>query len=182
MAPFAGSARFVMVMGAAGAGAMALLGGCNEKLDQNVAKVELGGKQFFLEIVADDDKRYLGMGKREADLEEDGGMLFVFPNNQVSVKSFVMRDCKFDLDIIFLDSAGRILAMHNMKAEPPRQADEMPEAPGGDEKYNDRLKKYPSRFATQFVIEIKGGMLQSLNLKEGELVKQNWEELKKMAR
>src|SRR5688572_16150643 len=100
MAPFPGSARVIPAMVCfVGVGAAALLAGCDEKTDASVAKVELGGKKFLLEIVSDPDKRFLGMGKRES-VEEDGGMLFVFPSSENGVKSFVMRDCLIDIDII----------------------------------------------------------------------------------
>ena len=157
-----------------------MLSGCDEKTDSSVAKVQLGGKTFLLEIASDADKRYLGMGKRES-VEEDGGMLFVFPSSENGVKSFVMRDCVIDIDIIYLDGAGRILAMHNMKKEDPRGADEAADANGLNPKYDARLKKYSSKYPSQFVIELKGGMLQSLNLKEGDIVKQKWDELKRVA-
>jgi uncharacterized membrane protein (UPF0127 family) len=181
MAPFTGSARLIPAMVTVlGAGATFFLPGCDDKTDSSVAKVSLGGKTFLLEVAADPDKRFLGLGKRDK-IEEDGGMLFVFPNSEVGVQNFVMRDCPVDIDIIFLDGAGRILSMHAMKAEAPRAADEQPDANGLNKKYDDRLKKYSSRYPSQFVIELKGGMLQSLNLKEGELVKQKWEELKQRA-
>jgi uncharacterized membrane protein (UPF0127 family) len=160
-------------------GGTLLLSGCDEKVDAGVAKVRVGGKDFFLEVVDTDEKRYLGLGKREQDLEENGGMLFVFTAPQV--QGFVMRDCKFDIDIIFLDAAGRVLKTHAMKAESPRGADEREDVPVEDDKYNARLPKYSSKFPAQFVIEIKGGSLAKLNVKEGELIKQNWEALKRAA-
>jgi uncharacterized protein len=181
MAAFPGSARVIPAMVCyVGVGAAALLSGCDEKADSSVAKVQLGGKTFLLEIAADEAKRHLGLGKRES-IEEDGGMLFVFPSSENGVKSFVMRDCVIDIDIIYLDGAGRILAMHNMKKEDPRGPDEAPDAKGFNTKYDERLKKYSSKYPTQFVIEIKGGLLQSLNLKEGDIVKQKWDELKRVA-
>ncbi len=181
MAPFPGSARVIPAMVCfVGVGTAVLLSGCDEKTDSNVAKVKLGDKTFLLEIASDPDKRFLGLGKRES-LEEDGGMLFVFPSSENGVKSFVMRDCVIDIDIIYLDGAGRIVAMHNMKKEEPRGADEAAGPDGTNPKYDDRLKKYSSRYPSQFVIEIKGGLLQSLNLKEGDIVKQKWDELKRLA-
>lgn len=184
MAGFADWARFqvipAMVCVAAG-GAALMCAGCDEKVDANVAKIKLNGKTFLLEIAADADKRFLGLGKRDS-IEPDGGMLFVFPAQHVQVQNFVMRDCKFPIDIIFLDSAGRVLAMHTMKVEPERGPDEQPDALGFNDKYDNRLPKYSSRYPSQFVIELKGGTLQSLNLKEGDLVKYDWEALKKIAR
>lgn len=157
-----------------------VLSGCDEKVDAGIAKVKLGGQNYFLEIVDNDEKRYLGLGKREQDLDDNGGMLFVFTAPQV--QNFVMRDCKFDIDIIFLDAAGRVLKTHAMKAETARGADEKEDVPEQDEKYNARLPKYSSKFPAQFVIEIKGGSLPKLGIKEGDLIKQDWEALKRAAR
>jgi uncharacterized membrane protein (UPF0127 family) len=183
MAPFACPSRLIpSIVCALPLAAAVFLAGCDEKTDPGIAKVNLGGKNYFLEIVADDEKRYLGMGKREQDLDEDGGMIFVFPNSQVQVQSFLMRDCKFDLDIIYLDRAGRVLKTYTMKAEPPRAADERAEVPEEDAKYHQRLPKYSSKYPSQFVIEIKAGSLGSLNLKEGDLIKHDWEALKRLAR
>lgn len=183
MAPFARPARLISsALFAVPVSAALFASGCDEKTDSGVAKVNLGGKNYFLEIVADPDKRFLGLGKRDVDLEADGGMLFVFPNAEVQVQQFVMRDCKFDIDIIFLDSAGRVLKTHHMKAEEPRKPSERAEVPEEDQVYHDRLPKYSSKFPSQFVIEVKGGSLQSLGLKEGELVKHDWEALKRLAR
>lgn len=73
-----------------------------------------------------------------------------------------MRDCPIDIDIIFLDPSGRITAMHHMPAEPPRDPETEPETgvPSTD-KYEQRLKRYPSRYPAQFVIELAGGCWRS---------------------
>ena len=68
MAPFACPSRLTSVVCALPLAATLFLSGCDEKTDPGIAKVNLGGKNFFLEIVADDEKRHLGMGKREQDL------------------------------------------------------------------------------------------------------------------
>lgn len=123
--------------------------------------VEIGGQRFMLEIVADDDTRTLGLGKR-ASLAEGTGMLFSFPDSKL--RTFVMRDCLFDIDIVFLDSAGRIVAMHTMTVEEPKRDDE------SQIQYELRLKKYPSRFNAQYVIEVSGGLLEGLPVKEGDRI------------
>jgi len=183
MAPFAGSltrlAPLAIVCGLT-AGCAAVLTGCDEKTSSDVATAKIGGKTFHLEIVADPAKRTLGLGKRTVDLEEDGGMIFVFPAAQP--ESFVMRDCKFTIDILFLDGTGRILAMHSMPAEAPRSAEEGEDNPAGDAAYNARLTKYPSRYPSQFVVEIKGGKIKELGLKETDKVTADFDGLKKLAR
>ncbi|MFG0312982.1 MAG: hypothetical protein ACF8LL_02180, partial [Phycisphaerales bacterium] len=43
--------------------------------------------------------------------------------------------------------------------------------------YELRLEKYPSRFNAQYVIELKGGMLETLDLEEGDQIKLDTEAL-----
>ncbi len=89
----------------------------NELLD-----IEVGGKKFKLELAITPDVRMKGLGQRNQ-IEAEGGMLFVFKDSDVRVQKFVMRDCPVDIDIIYLDGAGRVTAMYQMKAEKPRAAD-----------------------------------------------------------
>ncbi|MFP3422318.1 DUF192 domain-containing protein, partial [Bacillus sp. SIMBA_161] len=82
-------------------------------------------------------------------------MLFVFPDARV--RRFVMRKCLVPIDIVFLDAAGRIVAMHEMAVEPY----DTPES---------ELKRYSSRYPAQFAIELRGGWLERLELETGEKV------------
>lgn len=123
--------------------------------------VEIAGKTYMCEIVADDAKRTLGLGKRES-MPQGEGMLFSFP--EARIRNFVMRDCLFDIDIIFLDSAGRIVAMHEMPIEDPKREDE------SQYQYELRLARYSSRYNAQYVIEINGGELDSLGIKDGDRI------------
>ncbi len=155
-----------------------MLTGCDEQTNANVQSVKIGGKWFHLELALDDTVRVKGLGQRDH-IEEDGGMLFVFPGARES--AFVMRDCPVPIDVIYLDGSSRIVAMHQMQPDPPRGPDEG--KPGEIvEKYEKRLKQYPSRFPTQFVIELKGGTLPGLKLKEGERIDLPIADLKKRAK
>lgn len=164
--------------------------GCEDTANGKMQTVKIGGKYFHLEVADTDEVRMKGMGGRTF-VEPDGGMLFVF--NQPHESAFVMRDCPIDIDIIYLDQYGKILAFYEMKAEPPRTEAEkvlapprgMPDAPKsmwGNEAYEGRLKKYSSRFAMQLAIELKGGTIPSLNLKEGEKIDLPLDALKKRAK
>jgi uncharacterized membrane protein (UPF0127 family) len=149
--------------------AVVILVACGRVIkDDKFADVSLDGKKFHLELALEQEKRFKGLSGR-TEIPADGGMLFVFPEPMVT--AFVMRDCPIPIDIIFLDGTGRITAMHKMQAEAPatdeeKQIDPQTRLP----KYEARLKKYPSKFATQFVIELKGNTLDGLKLKEGEKV------------
>ena len=146
-----------------------LHGGCESAVpqqDDDTQQVTIDGRKFTLELALDQASRYKGLGGRDS-IAEDGGMLFVFP--YAFRTHFVMRDCRVPIDIIFLDSAGRVIAMHQMEVEPP----DTPEH---------ELKKYPSKYPTQFVIELKGGMLNELDIELGDKIELPYEALKERAR
>jgi uncharacterized membrane protein (UPF0127 family) len=89
-----------------------------------------------------------------------------------------MRDCPIDIDIIYLDSGGRILAMHEMKAEAPRGPSEGVPGSTDNMAYEQRLKRYPSKFPAQFAIELRGGTIKTLDIKEGDQLSLNVKRLK----
>jgi uncharacterized membrane protein (UPF0127 family) len=152
-------------------------------------EVTVGGKSFKLELSLDDQHRFRGLSGRES-IDPAGGMLFVFPESGVQQQSFVMRDCAVDIDIIYLDRSGRIVAMHEMKAEAPRsEAEKQPDSRPGipdwaatNSAYENRLKRYPSKYPSQFVIELKGGTIKDLNIKKGDQIKLDMKGLKKRAK
>ena len=131
--------------------------------------VELGGEEYTLELVADDATRTIGLGGRSS-IPELGGMLFSFP--KARMRQFVMRDCLVDIDILFLDASGRIVAMHAMTVEEPQRDSESITA------YEARLKKYTSRYAAQYAIEIRGGLLESMPYKAGDKIELDIDYLK----
>lgn len=147
------------------------LAGCSDEVGA-VESVEIAGRTFHLEVAADPDTRFKGLSGR-THIEDDGGMLFLFDRPQPL--NFVMRDCPIDIDIIFLDGSGRVTATHHMLPEP-----RLPDEPA--EEYEKRLKRYSSKFAAQFVIELKGGTLNEITVKEGDRIPLRLEALKKAAR
>ena len=140
-----------------------VLGGCSKPsvVTNGVMTVEISGKSFALDIVADQDTRVIGLGGRH-EMDADKGMIFSFTDSKV--RRFLMRDCFFDIDIIFLDSAGRITAMHTMPAEEPKGDDE------SAREYENRLPTYSSRYNAKYAIELVGGMLETLDLKDGQQI------------
>jgi uncharacterized protein len=161
--------RACLVVGAIGAlFGVAFARGCDDRSNGKVQRVKIGGKSFFLEVADTEEVRMKGLGQR-THIDDNGGMLFVFDSPKVT--SFVMRDCPIPIDIIYLDQYGQVLAFYEMKPLEPRGPDEG--KPGeNNQKYEERLSKngYPSRFPTQIVIELKGGTLPSLNLKERDKI------------
>jgi uncharacterized membrane protein (UPF0127 family) len=164
------------------------LSGCDEPpADSNVVDVTVGGKVFHLELALDDQSRFKGLSGR-TEIKADGGMLFVFPRSMK--REFVMRDCPVAIDIIFLDGSGRIVAMHNMQPETARtKEEETLNTTGVNDTYEKRLKKYSSKYACQFVIELKGGTINAgddtkpgLKLAESEKIELDLAALKKRAK
>lgn len=129
----------------------------------------IGNQGFVLEIAADRAAQDKGLGGR-ASIDDNAGMLFIFsdPEDQV----FVMRDCDVPLDLLYLDDAGRITAIHHMQPESPRTAAER-SGPDGDASYLARLKGYPSPGPVRFAIELPAGAIQRTGVKEGDRVQIN---------
>lgn len=150
------------------------LGGCvpNEAVSNDVETITVNGQTFFLEVAANDAKRVRGLGGREL-VEDDGGMIFIFPRPRVL--GFVMRDCLVPIDIAFLDQFGTVVETHEMPIE-PREPGE------SDSVYNSRLTTYSSNAAAMFALEFKAGKLRELGLERGDKVELDTTRLQRMAR
>lgn len=121
----------------------------------------LGGETFTLELALDPVARHRGLSGRD-EIPRRGGMLFVLPRSQPF--AMVMRDCPAPIDVAFLDSEGVVVAIHEMRPEPPRRPDETPF------QYESRLRVYPSPRPVRFAIEVGGGRLHEVGLAVGDRV------------
>jgi hypothetical protein len=160
------------------------LHGCDKPapaINGTTAEATIAGKKFSLKIAAENAVRMRGLGGFR-EIAEDGGMIFVFPRLMVGQMGFVMRDCPIDIDIMYLDGAGKVLTTYEMKAEPPRGQDEGKDGDMTNTKYENRLKQYDSRFATTFVIELKAGTIKKLGVKENDVIEFDRDALKRMAK
>jgi len=152
-----------------------LLTGCDKETTGTIP-VKVGGEWFTLETAYTLDDRAQGLMFR-TEIPEDGGMFFIF--NDSRERSFWMKNCLVDMDIIYLDRALRIVSAYNMKAQPPRRDDE------SESEYEDRIREsadYPSRGPAQFVIELKAGKIQDLGIKRGEKIHVDEDRLKELIR
>ncbi len=136
-------------------------------------KVVIGAETFKLEIAADPKSRIRGLMERTK-IDDHGGMLFVFRNSMR--RSFWMKNCLVDIDLVFLDRRGRIVTLHKMKVQPPRRKRESEGA------YHRRLKSYPSRSRSQFAIELKAGSIDRLKLKRDKKIELDFKKLTKLAK
>ena len=66
---------------------------------------------FILDLALTDTSQRLGLMFRKS-MPKNRGMLFVFPEEQP--RSFTMKNCKMDLDILGLDSNGYVVDKQTM--------------------------------------------------------------------
>ena len=151
--------------------------GCEETASRQTERVTIAGREFLLEIAADDSTRMKGLSEREQ-IAPDGGMLFVF--RRAAVRRFVMRDCFVNIDIVYLDPLGTVVRTHAMVVQPRGPG----EGRVGDSNaaYEDRLKKYSSGLPAQYAIEIKAGLIAELGVKAGDRIELDTAKLKRLAK
>lgn len=111
------------------------------------AQMKIGGKTFDIEIAATESQQETGLMKRDS-MPDDHGMIFVFPNERE--RGFWMKNTRIPLDILFLDSSGKIVSIHQM----------IP--------YDERLT--PSDFPARYAIELNKGAAESAGVKVGDRI------------
>jgi len=114
------------------------------------------GIEIPVEVADTSRKRSLGLGKRTG-LKKDWGMLFVFENSKTH--RFWMKDMQFALDIIWLDNYRIVYILRNVQ---PAISGEKPAILEPPEPAN-------------FVLEIATGRASELGLKQGDLLKYNFQ-------
>lgn len=131
-------------------------------VEGDVAGIDLGGVRFAAELAVDPGTQHRGLSGRDQ-IDPLGGMLFAYPSPRAM--QFVMRDCLVPIDIAFLDTAGRVVALHEMKVETPRQPWETPR------QYEARLPRYQSPPEAHFALEVAGGRFAELGVGVGALAR-----------
>jgi uncharacterized membrane protein (UPF0127 family) len=142
-------------------------------LAAHTTPVVVAGRTFAVEVAADPQSRQRGLSGRTA-IADNGGMLFVLP--EPAPMAMVMRDCPNAIDVAFIDSMGRVIAIHEMPPESPRR--------GGETSfgYERRLPAYASGAPVSFALETRGGRLAELELAVGARVHFAAQELIERAR
>ncbi len=131
--------------------------GCEQqhtRLEDKTLTVDIAGKPHTLELALTPDTRFQGLSDRKS-IPDNTGMLFVFPTARV--QNFVMRRCYVPIDILYLEPSGRIMKTYAMQVVPY----DTPE---------DDLTRYSSVWPAQFVIELAGGSIEKLHIKEGDMI------------
>jgi uncharacterized protein len=152
---------------------LATLVGCGSDPDSESGlpthTVFIKQKEFQLELALTPEHRATGlMGRTEIAANE--GMLFVFPRQEPypTELSFWMKNCLVPIDLLFLDPAGQIIAIHKMEPQPPDTPDR-------------ELISYSSNSPAQYAIELQGGRAANLGLQIGDVIELNFTELLHLA-
>ncbi len=128
---------------------MAFIFWCVPAVGAPPSQICFGEKCVTIEVADTDAARIRGLQGRFA-LDEDAGMLFVFP--QEDVVSFWMKETLIPLDMIWLDRNLRVV---DIRADaPPCRANPCP--------------IYTPAGRALFVLEINAGAAKAYNIKTGE--------------
>ena len=147
--------------------------GCSKTSQLELMKVPIGNEVFTLELQLDVQGRMRGLMNRD-EVPKGKGMLFVFPD--ASERSFWMKNCLINIDIIFLDSRGTILSVYEMPAEMPQGINE------SDMNYESRLTHYWSYGPARFAIELREGSIERLGLRPNDQITLDLDLLRSLAR
>lgn len=112
--------------------------------------VKIGQQEIKAEVASTPARHYQGLSGREA-ICADCGMLFDF--SDYGPKSFVMRNMKFPLDIIFIDDGIIRNIAANLQPE------------GANPQ-----RIYESGGAANQVLEVNGGYCEKYNIKPGDKI------------
>lgn len=126
----------------------AVLSGCSQTPEKK--SIKINNHKINIEIADTPEEQYRGLSERE-NLCENCGMLFQFPDKRKV--DFVMRDMKFDLDIIWISDNKIIKIDKNLPAE-------------GSEPKN----IYNSDSLINQVLEVNAGFCDQNNIKTGDLI------------
>lgn len=101
-----------------------------------------------IEVADKDSSRIKGLMYRTK-MDENQGMLFIFPKEEI--QSFWMKNTYISLDIIYVNSEKEIVKIY--KNTTPRS-----------------INSLPSEKKSQYVVEVNGGYTDKHNIKEGDKI------------
>ena len=113
--------------------------------------MDLAGEEFTVELAYTRASRTRGLMFRRQ-LASQAGMLFIFEKSQP--RSFYMKNCLIDLDILFIKPDGAISNITTMKVPVP----------------GEKLKYYESTQPVKYALELPADTAQRLNLKPGQKI------------
>ena len=125
--------------------ALSLLCGCSHY----GPSVVLRDTRFAVEIADDPGEQQLGLMYRDS-MPDEQGMLFIF--QQDIPRSFWMKNTRITLDILYFDSARKLVSMH--QNVPPCRTPQCP--------------SYKSIKPVRYVLELNGGIASRLEVTLGD--------------
>jgi hypothetical protein len=129
---------------------LTFLSGCKSQVGagEDLVTLTIGGKEIYVEVVETYEKRQQGLMFRDK-LEEDHGMLFVFPDE--AHLSFWMKDTKIPLSIAFIKADGWIAQIESMEPN--------------------SLKTHNSETRVRYALEMNDGWFKENNIRVGDKIK-----------
>ncbi len=121
---------------------------CGEPKRNKALPINVAGIELEVELATTFEEQILGLMYRDK-LEENNGMLFVFPREKVL--SFWMKDTRIPLSIAFIKADGRIIQIESMKS------------------YS--LDTHVSKEKARYALEMNEGWFRVHNVREGDTVK-----------
>jgi len=112
-----------------------------------MVSMKIGSRTFHIEVAATPSDQETGLMKRDS-MPEDHGMIFVFPDE--GNRAFWMKNTRIPLDILYLDTAGKIVSIHQMQP------------------YD--LTETPSDFPMRYAIELNRGAAKDAGVKVGDQI------------
>jgi uncharacterized membrane protein (UPF0127 family) len=112
-----------------------------------VVKMDIGRQKFVIEVARSAADQETGLMKRDS-MPADHGMIFIFFDDQV--RRFWMKNTRFPLDILFLDSTGKVVSIHQMQAYD----------------LNETSSDFPARYA----VELNTGVAAQSGVKVGDIL------------
>lgn len=113
-----------------------------------ILPISVAGIELEVELATTFEEQSLGLMYRDK-LEENGGMLFVYPRE--NFLSFWMKDTRIPLSIAFIKADGRIIQIESMKP------------------YS--LDTHVSKGKAKYALEMNEGWFRIHNVREGDTVK-----------
>jgi uncharacterized protein len=127
-------------------GLLSFLAGCEHSpAGLATVKMQIGKRTFVLEVADTPATQEHGLMERDS-MPADHGMIFVFPEEQE--RGFWMKNTRFPLDILFVDSAGKVVSIHHMRA------------------YD--LSTTPSDYPAKYAIELNAGAAADASVQPGD--------------
>ncbi len=119
-----------------------------ERFDLESVAILVNGKTIVVELARDTDEQSRGLMFRRS-LGENEGMLFVYDSPRML--SFWMKNTRLPLSIAFIDKAGRIVQIEEMKPY-------------------DTITRHRSSVPVQYALEMNRGWFKKKGIKIGDTV------------